>query len=626
MRLNRFERALPDGTCNAGKVYYACQINSFKGCCSVDPCALPACPDTDSSSTTAPVSKSTSQPTPRQTLISIPNSVLSSTLATATIKPTSIIVDISITSSTPTHTRTQTQTPSSIPSLSPASGVPNTPIIAGTVSGVVVLSILSILLWFCLRRRKQNKEIRNSIVQYDVPNKKYVLDRSAPSESVRVGGDVFAPFGGRHDEPHLTSATPPLRSGQSTPKQAPTSSREVHPAAAVGFGSGSGQSDPTTPIADRPLPDPEKSTITPPPVHEHPFFHPLPGQSAEIPTYHPGTPVNPNLTPIAPLKSTMRSHPTYHISQLTTHPVFRASKPPSPPRESGFPQRTPEVRKYRSLSPVQSSSRHQSQNQAYEQQQNQQACRHSHLSSTTSNALTSPVLGRSELEADVPSTYLSPVTTTYNTPSADFDYTNKYTQRRSLMTPISRGNTDSSKYSIPIGLGVESNLNSTSTLNPKSDSSSNRDRDRKSSPPLQYRNSEIRHDLDPPTPDLAISPLSISTQMIGPLGPNLNSPRDGGHVMSWASEGYGHGHGHGYSSPPTWREHEREWAQEGVYRPSDEKEVVSPMTPERWSGATAVHMSSSGGAGVGNATPLSAESDGLSPEAGTGTWGSWSGR
>ncbi|KAH9212058.1 hypothetical protein DL95DRAFT_391908, partial [Leptodontidium sp. 2 PMI_412] len=182
MRLNRFERALPDGTCNAGKVYYACQINSFKGCCSVDPCALPACPDTDSSSTTAPVSKSTSQPTPRQTLISIPNSVLSSTLATATIKPTSIIVDISITSSTPTHTRTQTQTPSSIPSLSPASGVPNTPIIAGTVSGVVVLSILSILLWFCLRRRKQNKEIRNSIVQYDVPNKKYVLDRSAPSE------------------------------------------------------------------------------------------------------------------------------------------------------------------------------------------------------------------------------------------------------------------------------------------------------------------------------------------------------------------------------------------------------------------------------------------------------------
>ncbi|KAG4428854.1 hypothetical protein IFR05_015657 [Cadophora sp. M221] len=425
----------------------------------------------------------------------------------------------------------------------------------------------------------------------------------------------------RHDEPRLTSATPPPRSGQSTPNQAPTSSRGVQPAAGAGSGSGYGELGPTTPIIDRPLPDPEKSTITPPPVHEHPIFHPLPGQSADIPTYHPGVPVNLNLTPIAPLKSTMRSHPTYHISQLTTHPIFRASKPPTPPRESGFPQRTPEVRKYRSLSPVQSSSRHQNQNQAHEQQQHQQAWRHSYLSSPRTSTLTSPILGRSELEADVPSTYLTPATTAYNTPRADFDYTNKYTDRRSLMTPISRGNTDSSKYSIPIGLGLESKSTSTSTSNPNP--TLNRDtytRDRKPSPPLQYRNSEIRHNLDPPTPDLVVSPLSISTQMVGPLGPNLNSPRDGGHIMSWASDAYGHG----YASPPTSREHERAWAQERVYRPSDEKEVVSPMTPERWSGATAVQMSSPGG--VGDATPLSAESEALSPEAGTGTWGSWSGR
>ncbi|KAH7354639.1 hypothetical protein BKA65DRAFT_226476 [Rhexocercosporidium sp. MPI-PUGE-AT-0058] len=614
MHLNRLERALPDGTCNAGKAYYVCQINSFKGCCSVDPCALPACPDSESSSTTAPASKSTTQPTSRQTLVSIPNSVLSSAPGTTAIPPTSIIVNIAITSSTPTHTQTriqtqtQTQTPTPTPTLIPTSGVPNAPIIAGAVSGVVIFSILSILFWFCLRRRKQKKEARNSIAEYGLPNKEFILDRPVPIESTRVGGDVFAPFGGRYEEPRLTSATPPPRSGQPTPKPAPMSSREIQPTAeaAVGYG----QTDPTSPINDTPLPDPEKSTLTPPPVHEHPFFHPLPGQSAEVPTYHPGVPVHTNLTPIAPTKSTMRSHPTYHISQLTTHPAFRASKPPSPPREHGFPQRTPEVRKYRSLSPVQSSPRYQIPPQSYQQQQNQHTWRHSELNTTTTNAL-SPILGRSELEAEVPSAYLTPAATAYNTPSlGDFDYTNKYTQRRSLMTPISRGNTDSSKYSIPIGLGVDSNA----TANPNSNS--NRDKeDRHSSPPLQNRNSEVRHELDSPNPN-----LTISTQMVGPVGPNLNSPCDGGHIMSWVSEGYGHGH----ASARNLRENEQYWAQESVNRGTEEKEVVSPMSPERWSGATAVQMQSPGGAG--NATPLSAESDGLSPEAGTGTWGSWSGR
>jgi len=198
MHLSRLERALPDGTCNAGKVFYNCQINSFRGCCSVDPCALPACPDMDSSST-----KSTSQPTTRQTLISIPNSVLSSTLAMTTTPPTSIIVDIAITSSTPKYTQTEAQTKTSsstsspTPSSSSSSGVPNAPIIAGTVSGVVALSILSILIWFCLRRRKQKQETRKSLSQSGLPNKEFILDQSALSESSQVGGDVFAPFGGK---------------------------------------------------------------------------------------------------------------------------------------------------------------------------------------------------------------------------------------------------------------------------------------------------------------------------------------------------------------------------------------------------------------------------------------------
>lgn len=414
-----------------------------------------------------------------------------------------------------------------------------------------------------------------------------------------------------------------------------------------------------TPITDRPLPDPEKSTLTPPPVHEHPFFHPLPGQSAEIPTYHPGTPVHTNLTPKAPQKSTMGSHPTYHISQLSTHPAFRASKPPSPPRESGFPRRTSEVRKYRSLSPVQNNSRHQIQNQFHNsrktyqnQNHNQQSWRHSELSSTTASALTSPVVGRSELEADVPSTYLSPnlaaAPNTYNnnTPS-DFDYTNKWTDRRSQMTPISRGNTDSSKYSIPIGLGVDPS----SLSNPVSS-------------PNQQTSSTTRHELETPTPNprshnsstVEVPSLSISTsaQMLGPLGPNLNSPRDGGHIMSWAdSYRASHSRASNTNNNTNHISSSRSQSQpqlRSLALATDEKEVlhtsttndsaiVSPMSPERWSGATAVqspvlHDHGHGGRlgeriGEETPTPLSAgecTSACLSPEAGTGTWGSWSGR
>lgn len=47
--------------CSAGTSYYVCANNGFKGCCTVDPCALPACPSSDYKSppinpnTTAPI-------------------------------------------------------------------------------------------------------------------------------------------------------------------------------------------------------------------------------------------------------------------------------------------------------------------------------------------------------------------------------------------------------------------------------------------------------------------------------------------------------------------------------------------------------------------------------------------
>jgi hypothetical protein len=60
----------------------------------------------------------------------------------------------------------------------------------------MALSIVSILIWFCLRRRKQKKQ-RDSIASYRSPTKDYVLDRSfSPADHPPTGGDVFAEFGG----------------------------------------------------------------------------------------------------------------------------------------------------------------------------------------------------------------------------------------------------------------------------------------------------------------------------------------------------------------------------------------------------------------------------------------------
>jgi hypothetical protein len=92
---------------------------------------------------------------------------------------------------------TQTAAPTIV-----TSNTNHTPIIAGVVSAVVALSILSILAWFCFRKRQQKKKdlenARDSIAKYGLPTRDYVLDRAqTDEESMRSkNSDIFAQFGG----------------------------------------------------------------------------------------------------------------------------------------------------------------------------------------------------------------------------------------------------------------------------------------------------------------------------------------------------------------------------------------------------------------------------------------------
>jgi hypothetical protein len=78
----------------------------------------------------------------------------------------------------------------------------HTPLIAGVVGAVVALSILSVLAWFCFRRRQQKKKdlenARDSIAKYGLPTRDYVLDRAqTDEESLRSkNSDIFASLGG----------------------------------------------------------------------------------------------------------------------------------------------------------------------------------------------------------------------------------------------------------------------------------------------------------------------------------------------------------------------------------------------------------------------------------------------
>jgi hypothetical protein len=185
---------------------------------------------------------------------------------------------------------------------------------------------------------------------------------------------------------------------------------------------------PTTENA--PLPDFEKSSITPPPVHDHPAYQPLSGDhdSSKIRTYRPkGRPTH------SP-SSSMTQHPAYHVSQLNQHPAFRSSSGPSSSRSTAeLPQHFPSQRSPRK--------------EAYMRREAGNML--SEIPIPFSPAFSSPIPGRSELPAEVPVAYRAPtpveIPGSYPTTNSNAADTNGN---------ISRENTQASSYSTPIGVGV----------------------------------------------------------------------------------------------------------------------------------------------------------------------------
>ncbi|KAI6716429.1 hypothetical protein JHW43_001030 [Diplocarpon mali] len=411
MRLG-LARATGDGTCpsGSGKVYYVCS-NGFKGCCSVEVCDLPSCPDEDSSLATA-TGATMSESATRKTLISMSTSTLPSTPATATtpsLVTTPVISDVS----TPTPSSSQTSSPSSssssTPAPSPGPGKSIIPIIAGSVGGVAAISIILVLIWYVLRSRKEKRDIQ----PYDDPGlpKHFILNRSPTAQSIPVGArdDCFAPFGGRYNEP---------RHPATLPTSVPPDSQEIA-TSATEVDHFTAPSRPR-PLLDGSLPDSEKFTISPLSAHEHASFHAVPGQPSSGPTLSTET-----STSSPPNRSTLAARPTYVVSYPREHATFQPAVDPASDgrRQSSFVP-----------SPALTSS---------SQQSHPPAWRCSELSAAS--PLTSPVLGRSELEAAGPAPYHAP-----RSPAPGSRRAND------AGNPVSRDAADGSARPTPAGLGLES--------------------------------------------------------------------------------------------------------------------------------------------------------------------------
>lgn len=180
---DRQERSCPSGT-----QWYVCVANGFTGCCSVDACDLPTCPDTLSTSSSTISSASAT----------------SSVLASSSPSPNSSIVTSSSTS-TPSTT-SQNEITASTTSVAPSetttivvdspSPTPKGPIIAGVIGGIVVLAIFTAMLWFfCRRRRQLNDLARSSPLVGSNGSEKFAMDHSIEEVAQRHSGGLFTPFG-----------------------------------------------------------------------------------------------------------------------------------------------------------------------------------------------------------------------------------------------------------------------------------------------------------------------------------------------------------------------------------------------------------------------------------------------
>ncbi|UNI14977.1 hypothetical protein JDV02_001552 [Purpureocillium takamizusanense] len=220
------QRAADAATCPKGTAFYRCDGNDFLGCCSVDPCDLPTCPDggDDTATASAPVtlptlststksSKHTSKTTessserPRSTITltasstskrtdsgithTIPNSSVVTVTRHTTIfseapSSTTDIPSLTDTASlveTPSLTKTAadqstgisysptTDTPaassSSATTNAQAGSVASGTIVAVAVGGTACLAIIVVLIWGAIQRQRKQRLLEEAQISND---------------------------------------------------------------------------------------------------------------------------------------------------------------------------------------------------------------------------------------------------------------------------------------------------------------------------------------------------------------------------------------------------------------------------------------------------------------------------
>jgi hypothetical protein len=179
-----------------------------------------------------------------------------------------------------------------------SSGIGTGPIIGIVIGGVALLAVIGFLIWFCLgKRRKQRGDlfVRGTSTTPMIGSnraEKFAMDDDTPDlEQIgeeRQRGGVFGPFGGLYPCKFVHISIYSQILGYQR-----TASREIQESRRF---SQSLDVNDENDIADARIRDPEKASFMAPPINDHPALHPLPGQTANIPTYYPGGASHPAYT------------------------------------------------------------------------------------------------------------------------------------------------------------------------------------------------------------------------------------------------------------------------------------------------------------------------------------------
>ncbi|EPE36418.1 hypothetical protein GLAREA_05756 [Glarea lozoyensis ATCC 20868] len=274
--------------CPSGKIWYECSVASpnsgYRGCCEIDACQSKGC---------LVMSQSSTSSTSSLTVVTL--SVIPQAPAATTPVHTTPIPLAAMSTTQPAVATQSADTAGKSPN--------NTPIIVGIVCGIVAASIITTLIWFFLRRRKQRAG-RHSIPTFEVKEgKEYAMAR----QNSDYEGTHLRPGDGRgYNTP---SEQPSFRSLSPMEEEVEVDARLSLPSQAA-----------------KPL---EKEAKTP--TQTHPAYQPIPAVSPDTPTWttQTETPISPP-TPYTPQQS---AHPAYHVHKLSQHPAFnpRSSPPRSQP-------------------------------------------------------------------------------------------------------------------------------------------------------------------------------------------------------------------------------------------------------------------------------------------------------